>query len=79
MITIRTGICLALLVLTLPGCSREQQDWHAAEVADTIGSYGQFVQRHPDSELTTQARTRIAQLEEDRDWQHAGSADTAAA
>ncbi|HEV7446921.1 MAG TPA: hypothetical protein VGO18_30420, partial [Steroidobacteraceae bacterium] len=78
MITIRAGngaigVCLLLL---MSGCSREQQDWRSAEAADTIEGYGQFIQRHPESELATQARTRVAQLGEDRDWQHAGSADT---
>ncbi len=78
MITVRAGsraiaVCLLLL---MAGCSREQQDWRSAEAADTIESYGHFIQRHPESELATQARTRVAQLGEDRDWQHAGSADT---
>lgn len=78
MITVRAGsgaigVCLLLLAA---GCSREQQDWRSAESADTIEGYGQFIQRHPESELATQARTRVAQLGEDRDWQHAGSADT---
>ena len=78
MITVRAGsgaigVCL---LLALAGCSREQQDWRSAESADTIESYGQFIQRHPESELATQARARVAQLGEDRDWQHAGSADT---
>jgi hypothetical protein len=61
------------------GCSREQQDWRAAEGADTMDSYGRFIERHPDSELVKGARTRIAQLAEDRDWSEAGKADTAAA
>jgi len=78
MITIRAGngaigICLLLLA---SGCSREQQDWRSAEAADSIDGYGQFIQRHPESELVTQARTRVAQLGEDRDWQRAGSADS---
>jgi SPOR domain len=78
MITVRAGsgaigVCLLLLAA---GCSREQQDWRSAEAADTIDGYGQFIQRHPESELATEARTRVAQLGEDRDWQHAGSADT---
>ena len=78
MITIRAGngsICICLLLL-LTGCSREQQDWRSAEAADTIDGYGQFIQRHPESELVTQARTRVVQRGEDRDWQRAGSADT---
>jgi sporulation related protein len=78
MITVRIGsaaigLCLVLL---MAGCSREQQDWRSAEAADSIDSYGQFIQRHPESELVTQARARVAQLGEDRDWQRAGSADT---
>jgi len=68
------GACLLMLVA---GCSREQQDWRSAEAADTIEGYGHFIQQHPESELATQARTRVAQLGEDSDWQHAGSADTA--
>jgi len=77
MITVRAGssavgVCLLLLI---GGCSREQQDWRSAEAADTIESYDQFIQRHPESELASQARTRVAQLGEERDWQRAGSAD----
>src|ERR1700759_4487813 len=78
MITVRAGsaaIGVCLLLVTA-GCSREQQDWRSAESADTIDSYGQFIQRHPESELVTQARARVAQLGEDQDWQRAGSADT---
>src|SRR5437868_7118553 len=76
MITIRAGkAAITLCLLMLAGCSREQQDWRAAEAADSIEAYDQFIQHHPESELATQARTRVAQLGEDRDWQHAGSAD----
>jgi len=76
MITVRTRrvvstLILGALAVLLGACSREQEDWRAAERADTLGSYGQFIEHHPDSELTTQARTRIAQLGEDRDWQEA--------
>jgi len=76
MITIRAGkAAIGVCLLLLAGCSREQQDWRSAEAADSIEAYDQFIQRHPESELATQARTRVAQLGEDRDWQHAGSAD----
>jgi hypothetical protein len=66
------GVCLLVLAA---GCSREQQDWRSAEAADSIEGYGQFIQRHPESELAAQARSRVTQLGEDLDWQHAGSAD----
>ncbi len=83
MVTVRARDLVAggvfLWICLLAACSREQQDWRAAEGSDTIKAYGQFIEHHPDSELTTEARTRIAQLGEDRDWQQAASAGTASA
>jgi len=76
MITVRAFLSALFLLALLGACSREQEDWRAAERADTIGSYGQFIEHHPESELTTQARTRIAQLGEDRDWQEANGRDS---
>lgn len=77
MLTFRAGKLAPLIVslAVLGACSREQQDWRSAEAADTVEGYGQFLQRHPDSELATEARTRVAQLSEDLEWQRAGSAD----
>ena len=83
MVTVRARKTVATILIgalaCLSGCSQEQQDWRAAESRDTTQSYGQFIERHPDSELVKQARARIAQLVEDRDWSQAGRADTAAA
>lgn len=67
----------AVFVFLVAACSREQQDWRSAEAADTVESYGQFLDRHPDSELATQARTRVAQLAEEREWKQASTTDTA--
>ena len=67
----------AVFVFLVAACSREQQDWRSAEAADTVESYGQFLDRHPESELATQARTRVAQLAEEREWKQASTADTA--
>jgi len=79
MLTFRAGKLAALWVCVamLGACSREQQDWRSAEASDTVQGYGEFLQRHPDSELATEARTRVAQLSEDREWQQVGTADTA--
>jgi cell division septation protein DedD len=82
MLTFRAGKSVALAVclaacLSVGACSREQQDWRAAEAADSVESYGEFLQRHPDSELVSAARTRVAQLTEEREWQQAASGDTA--
>jgi hypothetical protein len=60
----------ALLLVLLAGCSsREQQDWHSAEAANTQEAYARFLGQHADSELARQAQQRIAQLQEERDWQ----------
>ena len=85
MVTFRGGraargvLCTAFVVLGAAGCSREQQDWRAAESAGTSEAYGVFIEQHPDSELTRQARARIAQVAEDRDWQRATGVATLAA
>jgi cell division septation protein DedD len=69
-----TGLAVVTLVA---GCSREKIDWKSAESADTVAAYDRFIERHPDSELATQARERVAQLQEERDWKVATGADTA--
>jgi cell division septation protein DedD len=67
----------AIALTGLSGCSREKIDWKSAEAADTVAGYDHFIERHPDSALVTQARARVAQLNEDRDWKRATAADTA--
>lgn len=69
------ALLIALAVLA-GGCSREQQDWHAADSAGTSEAFGVFIEQHPQSELVRQARARIAQLAEDRDWQQASATAT---
>lgn len=72
------GAMLVVVSVTLvAGCSRERIDWKSAEAADTQEAYNHFLERHPDSALATQARTRLAQLAEDKDWQRASAADSA--
>lgn len=71
----RTALLAALAVL-VAGCSREQQDWRAAESAGTSEAFGVFIEQHPQSELVRQARARITQFAEDRDWQQASAAAT---
>lgn len=64
------------LTLTLASCSRERQDWKAAQAADTAEAYTDFVKKHPAGELATQAQARLAQIVDERDWQFAATADT---
>lgn len=77
LMTSRTLLPIVLaLTLVLAACSRERQDWKAAQAADTAEAYTDFVKKHPEGELATQAQTRLAQIVDERDWQFAASADT---
>jgi hypothetical protein len=60
----------------LVACSGERRDWRSAEAADTVEAYGQFIERHPESERAEQARARLVQLAEEREWQRASTANT---
>jgi cell division septation protein DedD len=64
--------CLALLA----GCSRETDDWRAAQAADTVAAYQQFTREHPASSHAAEADARAAQLVEDEDWRRAQEQDT---
>jgi sporulation related protein len=81
MVTFRAGtiVLMAAAVLLSAGCSREQQDWRSAESADTSEAWARFIEQHPESELISQARARIAQLAEAQDWHTARVAGTAEA
>jgi cell division septation protein DedD len=78
MVTFQAGrvALLSLLAAVATACSREQQDWRSAESADSAEAWQRFVEQHPDSELVNQARARIAQLEIQREFQHADRVGT---
>jgi hypothetical protein len=65
-------LCLVLL----PACSRETDEWRAAQAADTVAAYQRFVREHPASAHAAQADARAAQLVEDEDWRRAQEQDT---
>ena len=78
MITFRTGSAvLAAALLTIAGCSAEQQDWRSAEAAGTSEAYQRFIEQHPDSELAGKAHERVGEFAEDRDWTVASKDGTA--
>ena len=71
------GALLPLLIATAcAGCSREQQDWQAAEAIHTREAYARFIEQHADSELLNEARARMAQLDEEHDWARADASST---
>src|SRR5688572_12806251 len=69
--TLVTLFAIPLLVLT--ACSREKSDWRSAQAADSTESYEQFISAHPDSPLVADARERVQQLTEEKDWRAAAS------
>lgn len=78
MITFQAGrAALAAVLLTVAGCSAEQQDWRSAEAARTSEAYQHFLDQHPDSELAGKARERVGEFVEDRDWSQAAKLATA--
>ncbi len=72
---LRTTI-FVMCIAVLAGCSRERRDWQSAQTADTIEAYGDFLAKHADSALASEAEARVKQLGEERDWQQAATLDT---
>lgn len=67
---------LLIPLAILAACSREADDWRAAQAADTVASYERFVRDHPASARVTEARRRAAQLAEEEDWRRAQEEDS---
>src|SRR6516162_5895796 len=73
MVTFQAGrVALLTLLATLAtGCSQEKEDWRSAEAANTTEAWQRFVEQHPDSEFLDQARTRVAELRLQQEFQYA--------
>ena len=67
---------LAVVLLALCACSRQQSDWQKTREANTTDSYELFIKKYPSGEFTAQAQARLKELYEERDWQKARDADT---
>ena len=64
-------ISLFLAVL-LAGCATTTGDWEEAKRINTVQSYADFIGRHPGSDFTRSARSKIEAL----DWEEAKRVDT---
>ncbi|MBI4774386.1 MAG: outer membrane protein assembly factor BamD [Deltaproteobacteria bacterium] len=67
---------ISMAVCVLVGCATVEKDWQAARTGDSIPSYETFLSEHPESPVSTQARTRLEQLYSERDWDQARKAHT---
>lgn len=63
-------------VLVLAGCGSDR-DYAAAERANTVVAFDDYLRLHPDSAHASEARAHLATLVEAREWERAHSADTA--
>lgn len=74
--TIVTSFVMAMLVATT-GCDRRQSDWEAARKNDSVEAYGDFLKHYPDGDFVSQAKARLAELQQEEDWKTALAEDTA--
>jgi len=65
-----------LVVLLVAGCGADR-DYQAAERANTVVAFDDYLRLHPDGAHAREARAHLAVLVEEREWQRARSADTA--
>jgi sporulation related protein len=69
-----------LLATTLLGaCSSAQSDWHTASASNTVATYEQFLQKHPNTRQAAAASARIQSLAEAQAWAGAQQINTVAA
>lgn len=59
----RILILTVLVILVLTGCATIKGDWEKAKGLNTITAYQEFLQNHPQSEFSDDAKHRIEKLE----------------
>lgn len=63
----------------LVACGSTREDWNKASAQNTLAAYQDFLNQHPNSDLATQAQSRIHALQDGQAWAHAQYANTAEA
>jgi len=63
---------ILIIALVLAGCATTKGDWEKAQRLNTIEAYQEFIQKHPQSKLTREAKRRIQAL----DWRRTKRLDT---
>lgn len=72
------GVTLVALAL-LAGCSTTNKDWNSARHDDTLIAYQSFLAQHPQSDYSSEAKSRVKELEIRRDWESTAQANTISA
>jgi hypothetical protein len=66
----------SIVLLLLAGCGVDKKDWEKARRANTIVAYEEFLQKHPKSDFSKEARTRLEKLYRPLDWEKVKTANT---
>ncbi len=66
----------ALISLTLLGCSSAQEDWKKADAQNTVAAYQEFLEQHPNTQQSVEARSRIHALKDEQAWSEAQKNNT---
>jgi len=64
--------------ILLAACSSAQSDWQKASASNTVTAYQEFLQKHPNTTQSVEARSRIHALEDEQAWARAQQANTVA-
>jgi hypothetical protein len=75
-VVLRRAVLLCALSLLLVACGPENDDWRAAQSADTSVAYAHFVAQYPSSSHVGEARQRGAARVEEEAWQQTVHEDT---
>jgi hypothetical protein len=68
-------LCL-ISVLGLAACSSAQSDWQQSKVSDTVSAYQEFLQKHPNTPQSVEARNRVRALQDEEAWIRAQQVNT---
>ena len=60
----------------LVACSSAQSDWQRASASNTVAAYQTFLDNHPNTPQSVEARNRIRALEDQQAWAQAQQANT---
>jgi len=69
------AVCL-ICVLGLAACSSAQSDWQQSNARNTVSSYQEFLQKHPNTPQSVEARNRIRSLLDEEAWTRAQQVNT---
>ena len=69
----RTALLLAIAIglLVLAGCSRQESAWRQAERQDSVAAYEAYLRDYPAGAHAPEARTTLSDLREQQEWDRA--------